>query len=367
MRSLNPGGAEQQLINLASSLHQQGHEIHTALFYSDGFLYDKLAQTKTKIHDLQKKGRWHTLGFLKKYVALVRVLSPDVILCYMTTPNIYSTLCKPLFPKKTKIVYGVRASNMDLSKYGLISTIIAWFEAKLSRFADLVICNSNAGLEHAKKQGFCTNNLIAIPNGIDTTLYFPDRSLGQIWRQKWCDTPMTKLIGTIGRLDPMKDYPTFLAAAAILCKKYSDIKFICIADGEEKYKTELFNYSKQLGLENKVVWLPAQNNLNSFYNALDIFCLSSAFGEGFPNVIGEAMACNLPCIATDVGDATIIINNPEQIVPPKNPKALAEKLELYLFKKDHYPDYRSRIENEFSVEKLATKTLDALHKLLAPR
>jgi len=94
------------------------------------------------------------------------------------------------------------------------------------------------------------------------------------------------------------------------------------------------------------------------YNALDVCCLSSAFGEGFPNVLGEAMACGVPCVATDVGDAARIIDTCGIIVPSRNPGLLATGVVQALAAVDteRMQACRHRIEAEFSVVRMVDQT-----------
>ena len=123
--------------------------------------------------------------------------------------------------------------------------------------------------------------------------------------------------------------------------------------------------SEKLGLDGHIMWMDSSDDMNEIYNGMDILCLSSAYGEGFPNVLGEAMACGIPCIATDVGDSSCIIGQFGLIVPPINALALAKGIVKMIERIDNKNENLSRmarqhIINNFGTEKLVSKTKEAL-------
>ena len=111
-----------------------------------------------------------------------------------------------------------------------------------------------------------------------------------------------KLIGRIARLAPDKGYPIFLEAAALLSKERKDVRFVIAGAGPESYRRQLQLLSQELGLAERLIWAGARPDMPAVYNALDILC-SSSDSEGFGLTVAEAMACGVPCVATDVGDS----------------------------------------------------------------
>ncbi len=182
IRSLNAGGAEYQLVVTAKSLINQGHKVTVLTFYSGGFYADELTGTKIQLISLRKKGRWDLLAFFLRLFRVLRRQSPDVIYSFLGTANILSVLIRPFIPV-TRIVWGVRASNMDLEKYDRLSRWSYWIECRLSRFADIIIANSQAGLAYAVANGFPEKNIMVIPNGIDTERFRPDKLAGESLRK----------------------------------------------------------------------------------------------------------------------------------------------------------------------------------------
>ena len=168
------------------------------------------------------------------------------------------------------------------------------------------------------------------------------------------------LIGMVARLDPIKDHLTFLNAAARLRANRSNVKFVCVGGGSSIYQDNLCQMVRQLGLEASVTWAGERFDLRKVYNALDLVTLTS-LSEGFPNTLAEAMACGVACVATDVGDASRILDGTGCIVPPGDPDALASAWNETLYgcgaKKTSPQALRAKITDRFTQEVLLSETL----------
>jgi len=210
--------------------------------------------------------------------------------------------------------------------------------------------------------------MVVIQNGIDTTHFAPDLKAGLRLRASWQVPEGSILIGIVGRLDPIKDHPTFLRAAAILAGSRPDVRFVCIGGGPEEYARDLKNLAYDLGLRDKVIW-PGfiTKDMAAAYNALDL-CSSSSYGEGLSNAVAEAMACGVPCVVTDVGDSPLIVGDTGVVVPPKNPDALAAGWAAMIERLAGNPGLRAaarkRIESKLSAETLVANVSKILLGLL---
>jgi glycosyltransferase involved in cell wall biosynthesis len=362
IRYLGIGGAERQMIILAKGLKERGNDVAVAVFYPGGPLEDELRQAGVPIEFLGKRHRWEVLGFLVRLIRLMRRLNPDVIHGYLDGPNLLTIFLKPFLPRAL-MVWSIRASNLDLKRFNWLRAWTYQGERLLSRFADLIISNSKAGRDDAVENGFPRRKVAVIPNGIDTRRFHPDRSLGARLRCDWNVPEESLLIGLVGRLDPRKDHPTFLKAAALFAAERGDTRFVCVGDGDPSYLDELRKMGADLGLDDKLIWAGAVREMPSVYNALDLGVSCSAFGEGFSNVVGEIMACGVPCVVTDVGDSAWIVKNADFVVAPRSPEALAEAWKRCLSQNRDAiaQNSRARIVEEFSVERL----IDSTEKLLA--
>ncbi len=361
IRQLDEGGAQRQLLTLVKGLDKTKYKITLISFYEGGFFSEEIKLfPHVKYLCLEKSGRWDVINFIYRLVTQLRQIKPDFLHGYLDLANCLTIFLKPFLPK-TRMIFGVRASNMDLSRYDWLSRFAYKAECFLSRFADTIIVNSKAGFRHSASHGFPENKMVVIPNGIDTERFKPDPLTGAKMRNEWGAKKEDILIGLVGRLDPMKDHPTFLKAASLYAKKKENVRFICIGDGSNPYKKELVDLGQRLGLSNRVVWAGSHKDMLSVYNALDLVC-SSSITEGFPNVIGEAMACGVPCVVTDVGDSSWLIGDTGIVVPPKNPNALADGWDKCLNedKSGQAIRVRLRIEKNFSLHHLVQRTEEVL-------
>ena len=327
-RSLEAGGAERQLVELARGLDPSRFAVTVAALYDRGPLRDEVARLPgVRLETVGKTGRWDLAGPLARLARLVRGAGIDVVYGFLDIANLYALAGGRL--GGARVAFGVRSSYMDFSRYERSEGVVWRLAALASRAADLVVYNSFAGRDYALARGFSRRNAAVVPNGIDVERFRPDPERGRRVRGEWGVAPGARLVGLVGRLDPMKDHATFLRAAALLRAEDTEIRFACVGEGPGPYAEGLRALAAQLGLEGSLVWAGARDDMPAVYAALDLLALSSR-GEGFPNVVGEAMACGVPCAAADVGDAARIVGDTGEVVPPEDPPALAAGLRRLL-------------------------------------
>lgn len=366
-RSLDPGGAERQLAVLAKGLQAAGHDTVVAVFYSGGSLESLLENTGVSVVALKKRGRWDVASFFLRLVRFLRALRPDIIHGYMATQNILAGVAG-LLVSGSKVVWGIRTANLDVSHYDWLHRLVYRFEARLARLSDLVIVNSHAGRRHGISSGFPPERVVVIPNGIDVDYFRPDTQARKQCRTKWNVAETTHVVGLVARLDPLKDHKTFLSAAEKLCERRNDIVFVCAGDGPKGYRAELKAFAADLGLRERIIWEFEGVDVRNVYNGIDVLCSSSTV-EGFPNTVAEAMACAVPCVVTDVGDSSWIVGPTGFAVPPRDAEALANALESLLERVSSARGVwgtaaRSRIVENFTVDRLVERTLTALQALM---
>jgi glycosyltransferase involved in cell wall biosynthesis len=356
-RQLNIGGAERQLVTLANELAARGHEIVIASYYPGGALAKKLNSNRVRLISLEKRSRWDLLTLFVKTLKVVREEHPTVLHGWMYTQNIVATLAK-VFNPKVKLIWCVRNSNLE-SVMDWPERVAVWLQAKLSRFADRVVVNSLAGLEQAVADGLPREKMLFIPNGIDTNVFYPNHDERNRVRAEWGIGEDQKVVGNVARFDPIKNHPMFLKAAARIAAQRPDVRFVCVGHGKASYLQQLKEQTRELGIEDRVLWIQGHSDVRAAYNAIDVFC-SSSLSEGFPNVVGEAMACGRHCVVTDVGDSALVVGETGTVVPSDDAEKLAEGLLGKLDLKTLNPRARQRILENFAVTQLGDKTEHAL-------
>lgn len=363
IRSLDRGGAERQLVALATGLHRRGHEVAVAVFYAGGALQAPLTEAGVPVHDLGKRGRWD-LRFLHAFRALVAGVAPDVLHGYLPTANLVCLAARGALPPHGRIVWGVRSSLMDLARYDAVARLTYWLERRLAGRSDLIVVNSRAGRRRLLDDGLPESLIRTVPNGIDTAAFARRPGARETLRRAWGIGAEEVLVGLVARVDPMKGHRDFLAAAAALEPGRRPVRFVCIGGGDAAARQELRDSADARRLGDRLTWVDELDDMPAAYAALDI-ATNCSHGEGFSNVVAEAMACECPCVVTDVGDSSWIVGETGEVVPPREPESLARGWLRLLQRLDEDGDAlraaaRRRVVELFSVDALAEHTLQAL-------
>jgi glycosyltransferase involved in cell wall biosynthesis len=364
-RSLNRGGAQRQLVMLARGLRARGWGVSVAQFYTGDPWEEELRRADVALHDLRKRGRWDVLRFLFRLGRLLRKEQPTILHGYLSVPNLLTVLSCFLSPK-THIVWGIFASTADLDR-GWLVRFTFFIERATARFADLILSNSSAGRDYYAAHGYPRHKIVVIPNGIDTERFQFDVGGRQRLRSAWEISTEEVLIGVVGRLDPLKDHPTFLRAASLLAKQDKCYRFVCVGDGPSEYANKLRQEAQALGLNDRLIWVCGRDDMAAVYSAFDIAC-SSSCSEGLPNVVLEAMGCSRPCVVTDVGDSATVVGDTGKVVPPGDPLVLSGALaHLTLLGPKEWSllglQARMRIVEQFSLDRHLDATAEALRRL----
>ncbi|MEM7725106.1 MAG: glycosyltransferase [Cyanobacteria bacterium P01_A01_bin.45] len=366
IRDLKYGGAQRQLVTLVKGMNKEKFDITVLYFYDGGELEVELKNSNINAISLNKSGRWDILNFTKNIFLNFYSIRPDIVHGYLGESNLMATILASISPP-TKKIWGIRDSITDKKAYDWFGNLLFSLECFTSKFANLIIVNSYVGKKFYLKQGYPESQMVVIPNGIDIKRFKPEPEKGWKLRKEWGLSEKITVIGLVGRLAPMKDHPTFFKAISILSEDYENIHFVCVGVGSEQYTLEMKELAEQLGIAEKIFWAGGRSDMEAVYNSLDILVSTSSYGEGFANVVGEAMACGIPCVVTDVGDSALIVGDIGIVVPSENPSALAvgcrqlinlSKEEKNIIKSKS----RERIVNNFCVKNLVEKTESYLLK-----
>jgi len=353
IRALDVGGAEKQFIELAKYIDKSKFEVTVCSMY--GGEQEEIVKNISQIRyvNLQKTGRYDFYMFYKNYTALLKEIQPDVIYSFLGEMNLFSLWCKP---KRTKTIWGFRASDKDWSKYGKVAQAVFWLQKKLSSHADKIISNSYASISYHEKHGFDMRRAVVIPNGIDSKKFQRNNEWRERFRAQYHMKEGDVSIGMVARKDPIKGYTIFTKTAKKLLDKYDNLYFFAVGGGSEAIRQECEFILQEYNAK-KFFWLDNQNNIENIYSGLDI-SVSASLGEGFSNSIAEAMSSALACVVTDVGDSALIVDNLGIVIKPNSAENLYHGIVEILNKeyKELGKKGRMRIVENFSIEKMVENT-----------
>ncbi|MBF2017204.1 MAG: glycosyltransferase [Rivularia sp. T60_A2020_040] len=320
---LDMGGAEKMLYNLLSKTNRQRFKPIVLSLIDRGIWGDQISALDIPVHTLAMESSKPTLAAIWRLFHLVHQLQPDLIQGWMYHGNLAAQLTKISHLKSVPIIWNIRHSIYSLNYEKPSTAAIIKLLASLSNFSTKIIYNSNISASQHKDLGYKESKTQVIPNGFDTQIFMPSIKSRMEVRKELGLAENTFLIGRISRYHAMKDFANFLRAGAFLLKENPDVHFL-LAGSEVSWENQnLTHIINELKIADHVHLLGERQDIPHLTAALDIASTSSYFGEAFPNVIGEAMSCGVPCAVTDVGDSAFIVGNTGKVLPPKDSQALA--------------------------------------------
>lgn len=358
--ALTPGGAEAMLAKLVGRMNRARFESTVVSMTDRGALGDVVEQTGTELITLGMRRGFPDPRAFFHFRSLVRKRRPDVIQSWMYHADVLAALtCRGA---GIPVLWNIRCSDMQMSNYSPLSALTVRVAARLSRWPVGIVVNSIAGRDHHQRIGYRPRAWYFIPNGFDLARFRPDADARREIRAEAGIDDQTPLVGMISRFDPMKDHAGFFEAAAVVARR-TGAHFLLAGAGVVESNAPLRRLFDKPDLEGRVHLLGYRLDSERMMAALDVNVLPSAYGEGFPNVIGEAMACGVVCVTTDVGDAAAIVGDCGFIVPPRDAAALADAITTAL----RLPsgerlalgrEGRQRIEEQFSVDRIVRRYED---------
>ena len=316
INTLDVGGAERMLVKLVAVLDPAVYHNTIVTLTGDGHLNAAARDAGATVHELGMAGARNFPRAAWRLRRIVGTLQPDIVQSWLYQADLLATLAAGA-AARARLVWTIRCTDMALERYRRSTAMVLWLLARLSHRPDLILANSRAGLDWHRAYGYRPRAEGVIPNGFDLTRFRPDPAAGKAVRAELGIPKDALVVGTVARVDPMKDYGTFLDAVAQLAETVPGLHVVAIGKDTESLAVP----SAALG--GRLHRLGIRHDVERLLPALDVFCLASAFGEGFPNVLGEAMACGLPSVVTEVGDAAAVLGDCGRTVAPGNPGALA--------------------------------------------
>jgi glycosyltransferase involved in cell wall biosynthesis len=320
---LSTGGAEMMLYKLLSRKNSTFFEHQVISMTDQGPVGEKIQALGVSVKSLgMLRGIPNPLK-LRQLVVQLQETRPQILQTWMYHADLMGGIAAKL-AGNIPVLWGIRHGNLVPDKTKLSTFWTAKVCAYLSdQLPTRIICCSIASEQIHREIGYTANKMVVIPNGFDLSVFQPEPTARQSVRQELGIPAETLLIGLVGRFDPQKDHRNFVKAASQLQPCLPDVHFLLCGDKISWKNRKLVEWIELAGMRDRFHLLGLREDIAYLTAALDIATSASAFGEGFPNVIGEAMACGVPCVVTDVGDSAWIVGDTGRVVPPQNALALA--------------------------------------------
>lgn len=320
---LGMGGAERTLYNLLQHASPGRFEHRVLSLTGKGPMGEHIRQLGVPVDRLDMRpGFPSPAGFLRA-VGWLRRARPAVVQAWMYHANLLATLAAP-WALSPPVIWNLRASDMTPGHPRKLTPNVVRLSARLSRRPQAVVVNSAAGQRDHARLGYRPRRWVLIRNGVDPDHFRPDEQARREVRQELGVGESDLLIGMVARFDPKKDHAGFLEAVGHFLDQFGAARFLLCGGGIERSNPQLMELLRPQQVQTEIALLGPRRDVARLMAALDVATLSSAYGEGFPNVVAEAMACGVPCVVTDVGDAGAIVGDTGIVVQPGDPMGLAQ-------------------------------------------
>lgn len=358
--TLEAGGAQTMLCNLvASSYTDVNHRVIAML--DGGSQVEVLRSHGVPVRTLGMESAAGRVASLLTLPKLIRTQKPDIVQTWMYHADLAGLIAKALIG--AKVVWNVRSAvHLGLDSH------LTRLCARLSRLPDAVVVNSAVGMRVHAERGYQPRRWALIGNGFDTAVFRPSEEHRQSVRRELSLTNDSFLIGLVGRYDPHKGHGMFLTAARALVLRHPEVHFLLVGEGATPDNAALTDVIATNGMTDRFHLLGRRSDIPRLTAALDVASLTSV-GEAFPTVVGEAMACAVPCVATDVGDAARVIDDASLVVPSGDAEAMARAwARIIQMPRDERRALgargRARIEAEFSIAVVARQYVELYRELM---
>lgn len=360
---LETGGAETALLRLLPSMRRLGIESTVVSLGSLGMVGPKLQRAGISVAALDLPRAMSAATAWPRLVTVLRKFSPAVLHGWMYHGNLAALAAGRRL--RLPVAWGIRQSLGLGTRDKWLTRRIIDAGALLSAQVHLIVYNSVAARAQHEARGYAAASGAVVPNGFDTEAFRPDPDTRASVRADLGIPDDAPVVVQVARFHAAKDYPTLLRAAARVVEAYPQARFLLIGEGVDESNPALVQLVREVRLEGQVRMLGRREDIARFLCAADVVSLTSAGMEGFPNAIGEAMSCGVPCVGTRVGDVPNLIGDAGEVVTPSDPESTARALlrMISLSPQERRAlggRARERIIDEFSIDRVAIRYADLL-------
>lgn len=322
---LSGGGAETMLYKLLQHIDRSRFDPTVISLTTKGDIGPNIEALGIPVHSLEMRPRLPSPLRFIHLVQLMRRLKPEVVHTWMYHADLLGGLAARLAGIRS-IAWGIRHSNlMPAQNKGttlMTMRFCAWVSTWLPQY--ILSCSERATLVHVAA-GYCANKFVLIPNGFNLERFSPDFAARVCVRNELGLASNTLLVGLVGRYDLQKNHLGFVDAAKRVNQAMPSVHFVMAGTEVDWGNHTLVQAIEKAGLRHHFHLLGRLGDISRLMASLDILA-SSSFGEAFPNVLGEAMSCGVPCVVTDVGDSADIIGDTGRAVASGDMNGLAQHI-----------------------------------------
>ena len=326
---LDTGGAERSLVNLVTGMDRAQFSSDVVTLVDAGPMAEPLKEAGIPVTSLGMRRGRPTPAALLSLIRHLRATKPAILQTWLYHADLIGTAAAWI-ARPELLLWNVRCTDITLAGSEKSMRSLVRLLAMLSGRPDAIVVNSQRGQKDHKRIGYHPKRWVNIPNGVDLRRFHPRDGEKAALRTRLGLRPNATTVGLVARYHPMKDVETFLRAASLFRRNHANSQFVLSGEGFTRDNSILAAMIEALDLSGHVSLLGSRSDIDLIYPTLDALALCSIYGEGFPNVLCEAMACSVPCVATDVGDSAQIIGDCGLIVPMRNPEALAQGWEALI-------------------------------------
>ena len=351
--TLGPAGAETMLYRLAAGMDIARFENEVVSLTGILDLAEKMKGIGVRVRTLDMGKKVPNPLRVAHLARWIRASGPDVIHTWMYHANLVGTLAAHL-AGDVPLVWGIHHNSLDPRVDRRRTMLVNRACAVLSRkFPARIVCCSQAALRVHQNLGYAADKLEVVPNGFDLEQAKADPSARAWLRAELGVSSETLLIGIVARFHPHKDHRNFIRAAARVHEIDSDVHFVFCGMGIIWQNQQLAEWIDQASLRERCHLLGPRADVPRIFAGMDV-AASASSSEAFPVVLGEAMACGIPCVVTDVGDSAMIVGKTGVVVSPGDAEALAGALQMLIAagpetRRELGAEARRRVQQHFAL------------------
>ncbi len=321
--SLEYGGAQMMLVKLLRSADRAEAEPRVFGLSAHEDIAPLLNEAGAPFAALNMRPSAPSLSAFWRLTRQLRAFRPHIVQTWMPHADLMGGIAAK-FAGCPRVVWNIRQSSVDPNELPRRTMAVMKACAALSdRLPTRIVSCSTAAADSHAAFGYPMDKIAVIPNGFDTGRFQPNQEARVKLRRELRIEPTYPVVGIVCRYHEKKDLGNFLQSAARLLEQQPSAHFILCGEGMDSSNAQLNAEAQRAGMLERLRLIGQRPDTEKVYPAFDLMALTSAYGEGFPNVVGEAMACGVPCAVTDVGESRQIVGETGFVVPPRNLEAMS--------------------------------------------